>query len=269
MDRESYIRATTPRPVALTGGMYRSDLGARDRGGALVAVLAIHVGLIFVFLHLSGRIDLTDTQSILKTFDVTQPPPPPPVPPPPPRASESARPKEKEGGSSPKNVKSEATPVAAPKPKVQPQIPNPVVVAETPRQGAAPTQGASNVRGPGTGSGGLGMGTGSGLGGNGPGGGGGGGVAIRTRLVTPPLSGRDFPQELLRMWPRGAPLFVRFRVAANGAILQCIIDRGTGVPAIDGNFCNIARARFRFRPALDREGRPVPDWAAYGQQPPR
>ena len=121
--------------------MYRSDLNPRDRGGALAAVLAIHAGLLFMLLHLSGRIDLADPQSVLQTIDLSTPPPPPPVSPPPPqRAADSPKPKEKEGGSSPKNVKSQATPVTAPKPKVEPLIPNPVVVAETPRQGAAPTQ---------------------------------------------------------------------------------------------------------------------------------
>ena len=131
--------------------MYRSDLGTRDKSGALAVVVAVHAGLLFMLLQLSGKIDLTDPQSVLKTFDVTDPPPPPRTIPPPPRPADKAKPKQKEGGSSPKNIKSEATPVTAPKPRVAPLIPNPVVVAETPRQGAQSTQGASDVRGPGTG----------------------------------------------------------------------------------------------------------------------
>lgn len=249
--------------------MYRSDLSTRDRTGAIVAVTAVHAGLLFVLLTLSGRIDIPDPQDALEVIDVMVEPEQPPEPPPPAQQAEKSKPKEKEGGSSPENVKSEATPVVAPKPVVEPQIPNPVVVAEVPRQGVNPTQGASSVAGPGTGSGGVGTGTGSGLGGSGPGGGGGGGAVTRTRLISPPLGGRDFSQELLRMWPRGRPLFARFRIAPNGAILQCIIDRGTGIPAIDANFCALAGRRLRFRPGLDRQGRPVADWAAYGQQPPR
>lgn len=247
--------------------MYRTDLSNKDRTGAIAAVAAIHAGLIFLLLTLSGRIDLPEPQEALDVIDIFNAPRPPPPPPPASPAAKS-RPKDKEGGSSPKNIKSEATPVVAPKPKVEPQIPNPVVASETPRQGADITQGASSVVGPGTGSGGVGTGTGSGYGGGGPGGGGGGAVT-RTRLISPPLSGRDFSQDLLRLWPRGAPLFARFRIAPNGAILQCIIDRGTGVAAIDANFCALARRRLRFRPGLDRQGRPVADWAAYGQQPPR
>ena len=244
--------------------MYRSDLSNKDRTGAIAAVAVIHAGLLFALLTLSGRIDIPDPQEALEVidvFDTPKPPPPPPV-----RPAQKTRPKDKEGGSAPKNIKSEATPVVAPKPVVEPQIPNPIVAAETPRQGAAPTQGASTVAGPGTGSGGFGSGTGSGYGGGGPGGGGGGAV-IRARLVSPPLGGRDFTQDLLRQWPRGRPLFARFRIAPNGAILQCIIDRGTGVPAIDANFCAAAARRLRFRPGLDRQGRPVADWFAYGQRP--
>ena len=61
--------------------MYRSDLDTKDKGGALVAVIAVHGALLFALLQLSGRVDLTDPQSVLRTFDVTEvPPPPPPVP---------------------------------------------------------------------------------------------------------------------------------------------------------------------------------------------
>ena len=59
-----------------------------------------------------------------------------------------------------------------------------IAASRTPRQGTAPTQGASDVRGPGTGAGGAGTGTGSGSGGNGPGGGGDNGVAEPPHLVT-------------------------------------------------------------------------------------
>src|SRR5205807_6252893 len=131
-----------------------------------------------------------------------------PPPPPPPQQKTQAKPKAKEGGSAPKNVKSEATPVVAPAPK----IPSPPTVAatETPRQGTAPTQGASSVRGPGAGAGGVGTGTGSGAGGNGPGGGG-GGVAVPASLLRG-IGGRDYPPGIGERWPRGAAIYVRLRV---------------------------------------------------------
>jgi protein TonB len=247
--------------------MYRSDLKPRDRGSAIAAVIAVHAALLFALLHMSGRIDLVDPQSVLRVFDVGQPPPPPP--PPPPTQKQQPKPKEKEGGSAPKNVKSEATPVIAPKPKVETPPVQKIVATETPRQGAAPTQGASDVRGPGTGAGGVGTGTGSGAGGSGPGGGGDNGVAEPPHLTTPVLRGRDFSHETLDKWPRGATIFLRLRVDARGYVSECTVDRGTGVASIDSAMCNLAHDRLRFRPALNRTGQAVAGWFGYAQPAPR
>jgi protein TonB len=245
---------------------YRTDISTRDRSGAIAAVIAIHAALLFAFLHMSGKIDLTDTQGVLRVFNVNQPPPPPP--PPPPQLRERPKPKEKEGGSAPKNIKSEATPVVAPRPQiVVPPVPQ-IAATETPRLGTAPTQGASNVRGPGTGAGGVGTGTGSGAGGTGPGGGGEGAVEP-PHLVTPVLSGRDIPHILIAQWPREATVFLRLRVDPRGYVSQCIVDRGTGVAAIDSAICNLAYARLRFRPALNGSGQAVAGWFGYAQRAPR
>jgi protein TonB len=246
--------------------MYRSDLNTRDKGGAIAAVLAIHATLLFVFLNMSGKIDLADPQSTMRVFDVGEVPPPPP---PPPTQKQQPKPKEKEGGSAPKNIKSEATPVVAPKPRIETPPVQKIAAAETPRQGAAPTQGASDVRGPGTGAGGVGTGTGSGTGGTGPGGGGDNGVAYPPRLVTPDLRGRDFSNDLLDQWPRGAQIFLRLRIDPRGYIAECAVDRGTGLRAIDSTICNLAHDRLRFRPALNRFGQPVAGWVGYRQTPPR
>jgi protein TonB len=193
--------------------------------------------------------------------------PPPPPPPPPPEQRQREKPKEEDGGS-PANIRSQATPVVAPKPIVQPQRPNPIAVTETPNQGAAPTQGAAAVHGPGTGAGGTGTGTGTGSGG-GPGGGGDGGVAYPPRLVTPDLRGRDFGRDLLEQWPRGANVFLRLKIDNRGIVSECVVDRGTGVPAIDSVMCNLAYQRLRFRPAANRAGQPVAGWVGYRQLPPR
>src|SRR4051812_24042549 len=104
--------------------------------------------------------DLADPQGALRVFDLRNAPPPPPPPPPP--QPQQPQPKEKEGGSAPRNIRSQATPVVAPKQRIVPPPLQPIVASETPRQGTAPTQGASDVRGPGTGAGGAGTGTGSG-----------------------------------------------------------------------------------------------------------
>ena len=246
--------------------MYRSNLKPKDKGGAMAAVVAIHAALFFAFLNLSGTIDLGLPQEAMQVFDITDPPPPPPPPPPPQQQSERQRPQEEEGGS-PANIRSQATPVVAPKPRVEPQRPNPIVVAEVPNQGAAPTQGAADVRGPGTGAGGTGTGTGTGSGSGS--GGGDGGVMQPPRLVSPVLRGRDFSQDMLRQWPRGAQVFLRLRVDARGYVSECVIDRRTGVQSIDAEICNLAYQRLRFRPALNRAGQPVAGWFGYRQTPPR
>ena len=244
---------------------YRSDLNSRDRSGAIAAVVAIHAALLVAFLNISGRIDLANPQSVLRVFDVNAVPPPPP---PSLQQKPQTKPKEKEGGSAPKNIKSEATPVIAPKPKLPPPLPT-IATAQTPRQGTAPTQGASNVLGPGTGAGGVGTGTGSGAGGNGSGGGGDNGVAYPPHLITSDLRGRDFSPELLDAWPRGAQIFLRLRIDPQGYVSECAVDRGTGVRAIDSMICNLAHERLRFRPALNRFGQPVAGWVGYRQTPPR
>jgi protein TonB len=246
--------------------MYRSDLNTRDKGGAIVLVAAIHAALLFVLLHMSGKIDLADPQSALKMFDVNAPEPPPPPPPPQQQQREQQKPEEKEGGS-PANVRSQATPVVAPKPEVEPQRPNPIAVTETPSQGAAPTQGAAAVRGPGTGAGGTGTGTGNGSGSGS--GGGDGGVADPPHLISPVLTGRDIPRDLLQQWPGGTPVFLRLRVNPQGYVSECNVLRGTGVAAIDNTMCNIAHDRLRFRPAVNRSGQPVAGWFGYAQRPPR
>lgn len=248
--------------------MYRNDLDRRDKGGAIAAVIAIHAGLALAFLNVSGTIDLTDPQRKLQVFDVTEIKPPPPPPPPVQKDVSKQKPKAKEGASSPKNIKSEATPVVAPKPRIVLPAPPKIAVSETPREGAAPTQGASTVRGPGTGAGGIGTGTGSGGAGSGPGGGGDGGYVEPPRLLTPVLRGRDFPRGLLDMWPRGAQVFMRFRIDASGRIIQCFVDRGTGNPTIDAELCRLTQLRFRYRPALNRYGQAVAGWAGYRQTPP-
>ena len=85
--------------------MYRSDLNSRDKGGAIAAVIAIHAGLIFAFLHLNGTIDLADPQDALQVFDLREEAPPPPPPPPPPQDRRQDKPKDREGGS-PANIRS-------------------------------------------------------------------------------------------------------------------------------------------------------------------
>ena len=244
---------------------YRTDISRRDRTGVIAGVIAIHALLFFAVIHRwgpGGIAQLNDYPPPVSILDLRQPPPPPP-----PQPRQQAKPKEEEGGSAP-NLKSEATPIKAPEPKVVvPPLPQ-VAASEAPHQGTAPTQGAAPVAGIGTGTGGSGNGTGTGTGG-GSGGGGEGGVADPPHLVSPVLTGRDFSRELLDQWPRGATVFMRLRVDARGYVSECTVDRGTGVPAIDSQVCNLAHDRLRFRPALNRSGQAVAGWFGYAQRAPR
>ncbi len=234
---------------------YRTNINARDKSGAVAAVVAVHVALLFVLLNLSGTIDIADPQSVLSVIDLAKLPPPP--------VMEQPKPKPREGGSAPKNIRSDATPVVAPKPKIETPPEQKIIASETPRQGTQPTQGASTAAGPGTGAGGNGSGNGSGSGS------GDRGVAEPPHLATPVLGARDIPRELLDMWPPGAPVFLRIRVSPQGYISECNVLRGTGNPAIDGSMCNIAHDRLRFRPALNASGQAVAGWFGYAQRPPR
>ena len=246
--------------------MYRSDLKSRDKGGAIAAVIAIHAALLFAFLHLSGQMKLGDPQSVLRVFDITEtPPPPPPITPETPKpAEQSQKPKEREGAASEKNIKNEATPIVAPKPKIEPPVPLPVNVTQTPSQGAAPNQGASDVAGPGTGAGGAGAGTGSGGSGSGTGGGG-EGIATRAQLLSPSLRSRDYPPDLRRRLSDGASPFVIFTVLPNGRVTGCRIYQSSGDPAVDDMTCRLVSARFVYRPAYNRRGEPVSSQMAYRQ----
>ena len=246
---------------------YRTDISNRDRSGAVAAVIGVHLALLFVLLNLNGKGELAGPQSVLRVFNLNQPPPPPP--PPPPKERPQPKPRHTEGASAPANIRSEATPIEAPTPRVVvPPLPQ-IAASKTPRTGVMPTQGAAAVAGPGTGAGGAGNGSGSGTGGNGSGGGGDNGVAEPPHLATPVLNGRDFPRDMLEQWPSGATVFLRLRVDARGYVSECAVDHGTGVASIDSQVCNVAHDRLRFRPALNRGGQAVAGWFGYAQRAPR
>lgn len=241
--------------------MYRSNLDTRDRGGAIAGVVAVHAVLLFMLLHLSGRIDLTHPQSALDVFDVTEvPKPQEPVAEP---QAKTEKPKEKEGAASPKNVRSTATEVVAPRPEISLPVPVPIETSPTPNTGTEPTQGASDVPGPGTGAGGTGTGTGSGGSGSGTGGGG-GGVAVPPSLVRG-ITQRDYPDAIQRSWPRGGRIFLRLRIEPSGRPSQCDVMRGYGDPVADQWTCRLVMDRGVFRPARNMRGEPVASWFGYVQ----
>lgn len=253
--------------------MYHPVPTLRERAVPLVAVLLIHVGIGYALLNLTGAGAELARRSDLEIFDVILPAPPPPPPPPPPiveqqPAAEQARAREKQGAASPKNIKSKATPVVAPKPRVQVPTKSAVVAATTPGAGANATSGASDARGPGTGAGGTGNGTGSGGSGDGIGGGGRGGPPSRPTVIeSSKLNSSDYPLGAIRAWPRGARVDVAVRVQLDGRGTDCKVNRSSGNRGIDADTCRLVMAKVRFNPARDERGRPYVDWYGYRQEP--
>jgi protein TonB len=244
--------------------MYRSDLKTRDKGGAIAAVIAIHAALLFVFMHLSGEMDVADPQRELQVFDITEvPPSPPPTPEPPRLAEQTRKPKDPEGAASRENIRSQATPVVAPRPPIALPIPLPVNVSQTPNEGAAPTQGASDVPGPGTGAGGTGTGTGSG--GSGSGTGGGGGIATRAQPITRGPRGRDFPSHLRRLLSDGYSPWVKFTIEPSGRLSNCRVYQTSGNAELDNATCALVTRHLVYRPATNRRGEPVASEGIYRQ----
>jgi len=248
--------------------MYRPTTSRRDRAVTIAAVAAIHAALGYAFLNMSGTLNEVGLQENLQIFDIANPPPPPPPIVEKPPEPEPAKPRKEEGAASPKNIESKASPVVVPKPRLVISVAPRVVAAITPDTGAAPTQGASDVVGPGTGAGGLGTGTGSGGAGSGPGGGGTGGTETRPTVVEQTkLSMRDYPPGAARAWPRNGRVFVAVRVQLDGRATDCKVNRSSGNPAIDADTCRLVMAKVRFNPARDRQGRPYVDWYGYVQAP--
>lgn len=244
--------------------MYRIDLNHRDRAGTVILVVLVHVALAYVFLNMSGTLRVIGREVIPQLIDLDLEEPVPPIVEVP--LEEDAAPEE-EGAASAENIRSTATPVVAPKPRIVLPVPPPIPVTETPNTGSDPTQGAADRPGPGTGAGGVGTGTGSGGSGSGTGGGG-AGQGTRPVLITPTLEGRrDYPREVLRRWPRGGRAYVRFQVDVAGRPFNCNIDRSSGDPVVDQWTCSLVLSKLRFRPATDDRGRPIISWYGYIQAP--
>ncbi len=166
---------------------------------------------------------------------------------PPPR-SNPARPHSahKRGAASPPNLRADPTEIVAP-PPVLPVLPVPVVTAPKAGAGPDPSAGASSVAGPGTGAGGI--GTGSGSGGDGDG-------DTPPRQIKGRLKNSDYPAAAGEAGV-GGTVSVRYVVEADGRVSACEITRSSGSRILDETTCRLIRERFRFRPSMDRQGRPV------------
>jgi protein TonB len=223
----------------------------RDRLKAAVGVAAFHAALGYALITGLGYEVVSKIGDNLKVFDVPEPVPPPVEEPPPPQPKAEKA----EGEASPPNLVSKASPVVAPQPKIRLEVPPPVVAAPVPKQGNDRSAGSANVPGPGTGSGGVGDGSGSG----GQGTGTGGGIASSAERESGQLSGdRDYPRAARAAGIEGS-VAVRFTVEPSGRVSGCQVLRSSANAELDSTTCRLIEQRFRYRPARDGAGNPVPE----------
>ncbi|QJU57957.1 energy transducer TonB [Sphingomonas sp. AP4-R1] len=216
----------------------------RDRmiaGSGTALVLASAAGLLMSAFDVSvARIG----ETALALVDLRPPAPPPPPPPEPVVPRERAK-----GAPSPPNLRNKATEIVAKPPVIRLPPPVPVVAAPAPNIGMAAQSGASDRSGPGQGAGGRGDGDGGG-------GDGGEGNGTPPRWVKGRLSFADLPPEL-RATGWSGTVGVSYAVGVDGRASACRIDHSSGNPVVDAITCRQIEQRFRFRPALDEDDRPV------------
>ena len=226
---------------------------SRDRIKAGLGVALFHALLGYAFIAGLGGSLAPERQAALKLFDIPAALPPPPEK----SAPAPARTREPEGAAAPPSRHAKASPVVAPPPRIVLKVPPPVAAAPLPAPalGSDRSTGASEIDGGGTGSGGEGAGTGSG----GQGSGTGGGMTSPARRLSGSISGAtDYPPAARRAGIEGS-LSVRFTVRADGSVSGCRVLRSTASAELDATTCRLIERRFRYEPATDASGKPVPE----------
>ncbi|PTQ12072.1 energy transducer TonB [Sphingomonas oleivorans] len=220
-----------------------------DRIGSALGVALLHLLLGYAFI--SGlRLDFVRSVSDgLKLFDVPLEPPRPPR-----EEAIRAEARAPEGRAAPPNLRARPAPVVAPPPKVRLDVPPPVAAAPVPGTESETSAGASDRMGPGTGAGGDGTGTGSG----GQGSGTGGGAAARAQQVAGRIADSDYPRAARKAGAEGV-VYVRFTVETDGRAYGCAVVRSSGNADLDATTCRLIERRYRYTPARDAEGWPVPE----------
>ncbi len=68
----------------------------------------------------------------------------------------------------------------------------------------------------------------------------------------------QYPPSALRKREEGTVEFC-IRIEANGRVGDCTILKSSGFADLDKGSCDLARSQFRFTPAHDDDGNPIPD----------
>ena len=218
---------------------------------AATVVVVLHAALLALLLR---PVLIARPQPAESLVVVNVPLPPPPAPEPEPDLPEPA------AAAAPPAPTRKPRPVAAP----VPPAPTPTPVAQAPSTGIDTASGAASA---GTGTGAAGAGTGTGAGGSGTGGGGG-----KPRWKSGSIDRRDYPRDASRAGVTGS-VTATLDIAPDGRVTACTIVRSSGTPSLDATTCRLATQRFRFDPARDAAGNPVPGTAGWRQdwwlEPPR
>lgn len=225
------------------------DTRRRPRWWVIALVALAHMLAFYGLLRAFAPAAVASVErSVLSTFNVsiTAPPPPPP-----------AEPAPDEGAAGEAGKRAVPKAVTAPTPRVR--VASPIPVPRASSTGTASSSGARDS-GAGTGATGRGFGTGSGRGGGGQGG---AAVTKPIKIAGDINSAADFPVPPGGRQARfGTSVTVYMTVGADGRASNCRVVRPSPDREADAIVCRLAEQRFRFRPATDAQGSPVP--ATYG-----
>jgi protein TonB len=226
----------------------------RDRLLSAAASAAIvGGGLAGLVLGLGVELPLIPARAALTAITTVPDRPPPHPPEPTPTRSAASAPKD---SPAPEGRRAEATAIVAPPPRIVLPVTPPIVAAPNPGAGSQSSQGAGST-GTGSGAGGRGAGTGGGGDGGGDGSGANSGVAAYPRQTAGRIRFSDLPPDL-RKSRTGADITVRYRIGVDGRVSGCTVVVSSGRADVDDGTCRRITERFRFRPARDARGNPVP-----------
>ncbi|WP_313439113.1 energy transducer TonB [Novosphingobium sp.] len=223
----------------------------RDRlRSAAASAAVVGGGLAGLVFGLGVDLPLIPARAALTAITTLPDEPPPPAPTP--TRSVASTPKD---SPAPEGRRAKATAIVAPPPRIVLPVTPPIVAAPNPGTGSQSSQGAGSA-GSGSGAGGRGAGTGGG-GRGGDGAGANSGVATYPRQTAGRIRFSDLPPDV-RKSRTGADITVRYRIGVDGRVSGCTVVVSSGRADVDDGTCRRITERFRFRPARDARGNPVP-----------
>ena len=234
--------------------MFGGGPWSRRDSAAIVGVGLLHVAVAYLALTPS-LIRLPAEPPRLTVVELAPPIREPEIVPDPPKARAARR----EGVASAANKRARPREMVAPPPPLL-LPPPPIVAPPVASTGPDVSAGASPVEGPGSGAGGEGAGLGSGHGGTGTGGGGG----SNARLLKGRLGDSDYPRAASRAKGVGT-VVATLEIAATGRVSRCRVVQTSGNSDLDTTTCRLIEKRFRYKPATDSQGRPVPSVTGWRQ----